>query len=256
MTVRNPSSRWRDILLGIVCIGFVVGAVAVVILQNRVSDAKRTASSAQDRAVSAGSAAAANQAALRSANACITKNCGTPVPTPSPVPGPVGERGPGATNLQVRAAVLTVCSTYSTLCQTPVSLASLKTAVQACFATDECPAPKPGRAGPSGASGRPGRDAPAVTQDQLVASFAAYCAQQADNCRGVAGPTGPAGADGKDGASGAPGQDAPRITAIDCTGPPPTDGMTFTYHFSNGVDITVTCSAAKPTPTPSGAPPS
>jgi hypothetical protein len=115
-----------------------------------------------------------------------------------------------------------------------------------------CPAPKNGK------------DAPAVSDTRLLATFAAYCDQRADRCRGQAGQDGANGVDGKDGAEGPPGPagkdgengsdgaDAPTITAIDCNSTLLTSGLTFTYQFSDGSQITVTCATGAPSSTPSG----
>jgi hypothetical protein len=94
---------------------------------------------------------------------------------------------------------------------TAAQLQAIATAAVAAYcADDRCVGKqgkpgKPGEQGEPGATvtGAPGKDAPPVTDAQLAAQVAAYCAGDTHPCQG---PTGPAGATGATGATGAAGR--------------------------------------------------
>jgi len=173
----------------------------------------------------------------------------TPVAGPSGAHGAQGARGlpgPAPTDAQVQADIRAVCGVTPSYCQQPVSLARLRTAVSACFAAKQCPAPKPGkpgRSGASGASGAAGATGPGPTPQQIADGWASWCSSH--SCVGPKGDTGERGPKGDQGEQGV------GIAAIDCTGL----GIdSLTVHLTDGTTQTVPCNAATPTPTPTGAP--
>lgn len=152
--------------------------------------------------------------------------------------------------------------------------------VQASVLATATPSAIPGPQGPSGAAGPPGPGltpqqaqnaidsychahgcAPKLTAAQALAALTTYCNTNGQ-CRG---PTGPAGVNGSDGASGtsgtdgapgsngdpgAPGKDAPTVTSIDSVFNPDRT-IKYTFHFSDGTDLTTTTTNGVPASCPS-----
>lgn len=95
--------------------------------------------------------------------------------------------------------------------------------------------------------GIPGKDA---TPAQIAAAVAAYCAKH-NFCRGpigktgATGKTGASGTDGTNGTNGTDGKDGASISSVSCfaagTGAIKNTRVTFTFHLTNGVSITTTC---------------
>lgn len=114
--------------------------------------------------------------------------------------------------------------------KTPTA-AELKPAVDAALAAfcleDRCVG-KTGVTGPKGDPGEPGQDAPAVTDEQLLAAaqqaLAVYCGQDSKPCQGTPG------AAGKDGADGQPGRG---IADTDCQ-----DDGTWRITYTDGTTDT------------------
>lgn len=119
---------------------------------------------------------------------------------------------------------------------------------------------KPGEPGKPGASvtGPPGKDAPPVTDEQLLAAakaaLATYCTQDSNPCQGPAGPMGPTGPGGPVGPTGPEGPAGRSITDTDCIG----NGSESSWriHYSDGTTGTAKgpCRLAieLPPATPSG----
>jgi hypothetical protein len=262
MIFRMSKHRRRKAVVNVVrthtkIIQFLVLLAFVVVMVITSFSAKKDANDAK-----AGQAAVLGS--LEKANTRIQQLGGTPVSTPSkdlqtsiptktvtlsPVPGPAGPAGPSASIAETAAAIKTVCSSNPSLCQQPVKLSSLVTAVSTCFRSQLCPRPANGK------------DAPPMTLKEIVNGYATYCGQQVDKCsgppgingtngiNGVDGSPGKDGVDGKDGKDGKDGVDAPTIVGISCSGVFAA-GTTFVYTFSNGSVISVTCTAPSETPTP------
>jgi hypothetical protein len=109
--------------------------------------------------------------------------------------GAPGPPGPGPSKAQMDAAVERYCAAVT--CGSPPSVAQVLEALRACADSGGC-------RGPAGLKGDRGDDAPAVTDAQLDASTARYCAPRnacsgAMGPMGMPGPPGPAGADGSAG---------------------------------------------------------
>lgn len=103
---------------------------------------------------------------------------------------------------------------------------SVKLAVAAYCLEDRCVG-KPGTPGQPGKQGEPGKDAPKVTDEELLRAaqqaLLSYCGQESQPCKGEAGPTGPAGSQGDSGPAGR------GITDTDCL----EDG-TWRISYSDG----------------------
>lgn len=168
---------------------------------------------------------------------------GTPVVQPSNVigpQGPKGDTGPPPTADQIEAAVTTYCADHGGCGQLP-TFAQVRAAVQSCTA---CRGP----AGENGQNGRNGTNAPPLTDAQLEAAVATYCAAHGQ----CAGPPGESitGPEGPPGPSGANGQDGRGISSVDCSGFTPKQQLVI--HYSDGSTQTVDCTQAPPQPTATG----
>lgn len=140
---------------------------------------------------------------------------GKPVVDPPTVPPAAGQRGPGPTEAQVRAAVADYCS--GDRCKPTVSRSQVAEAVAAYCAKDACKG-APGVAtdgadgtdgtdGTDGADGSDGAPGPGPTDEQIAAAVEAYCAD--GKCKGESGRDGADGADGKDATFTPSGMDCP-----------------------------------------------
>jgi hypothetical protein len=108
---------------------------------------------------------------------------------------------------------------------TAAQLQPVITAAIAAYCTgDKCV----GKAGQVGPKGDPGKDAPKVTDEELLAAaeqaLAAYCGQESSPCAGKVGP------------SGTDGQDAPYLVDQDCIGDG--DASYWRMQFNKGPDRT------------------
>lgn len=224
----------RDVLLALVCVGFVVGAVLATWGWGRVSNLEATARSDHTTVSDANSAVRALASQVRNLG-------GTPVVTPKTITGPPG---PGPSNAEIALAVANYCAQHENCTGTP-SPSQVFAAVKAyCSAGAVCrgskgsPGPRgprgtgaPGAVGPSGASGAPGAPGPGPTDQQIASAVAAYC----DAHGGCTGPAGPKGDTGVG------------ISSIDCEGP---SADSFVIHYTDGTEETVQCSPHLPVPAP------
>lgn len=100
--------------------------------------------------------------------------------------------------------------------QMPVQVKTAATLAVAAYCADaRCqPKPTPGPTGPKGDKGDNGKDAPKITDEELLATVQAaltsFCAQDSHPCQGAPGQ------DGKDGQNGTNGADGRSITDTDC----------------------------------------
>ena len=137
---------------------------------------------------------------------------GKPVVDPPAVTPSQGERGPGPTASQVRAAVADYCA--GDRCKPTVSRAQVAAAVADYCAGGACQG-RPGAAdngtdgtnGATGATGPQGPQGPGPTADQIAAAVEAYCAD--GKCRGEKGETGDTGPAGEDATFTPSGMDCP-----------------------------------------------
>lgn len=135
---------------------------------------------------------------------------GKPVVDPPTAPPAAGQRGPGPTEAQVRAAVADYCA--GDRCKPTVSRSQVAAAVADYCAGGLCQAKDganggPGKDGTDGADGADGAPGPGPTDEQIAAAVEAYCAD--GKCRGEPGRDGTDGADGKDATITPSGMDCP-----------------------------------------------
>lgn len=181
-------------------------------------------------------------AGLDEANRRLIAMGKAPVPVPSVTPSPAA---PGLTAADVRlivsqeladrnititqAEVSQISRTVSTLqSQLPTQVKTAVTvAVAAYCAEDRCqPEPTPGPKGDKGDKGDPGKDAPKVTDEELLkaaqTALLAYCGQESQPCKGDKGDK---------------GTDAPppySVVDTDCVGDG--DQSFWRVYLSNGTD--------------------
>lgn len=154
---------------------------------------------------------------------------GKPVVDPPAVTPSQGERGPGPTASQVRAAVADYCA--GDRCKPTVSRSQVAAAVADYCAGGLCQAKDgtnggPGKDGTDGADGADGAPGPGPTDEQIAAAVEAYCA--GGNC----------GKDGKDGTDGADGKDATFTpSGMDC---PEGERVNGVHLLADG-SLTVSC---------------
>ena len=137
---------------------------------------------------------------------------GKPVVDPPATPAQ-GERGPGPTEAQVKAAVADYCA--GDRCKPTVSRSQVAAAVADYCAGGLCQGEDgtnggPGADGTNGANGTDGTNGapgPGPTDEQIAAAVAAYC--DGGYCRGEPGQDGTDGADGKDATITPSGMDCP-----------------------------------------------
>ena len=137
---------------------------------------------------------------------------GKPVVDPPATPTQ-GERGPGPTAAQVKAAVADYCA--GDRCKPTVSRSQVAAAVADYCAGGLCRGKDGTNGGPGtdgtdgtdGANGTDGAPGPGPTDEQIAAAVEAYCAD--GKCRGDKGEKGDAGADGKDATFTPSGMDCP-----------------------------------------------
>lgn len=157
--------------------------------------------------------------------------------TPVPVPSVTPSSAPGLTAADVRLIVTqeladqNITITQAEVSQIARTVTALKTsmptqistsvklAVAAYCLEDRCVG-KPGTPGPKGDKGdkgEPGKDAPKVTDAELLRAaqqaLLSYCGQDTKPCQGTPGTPGKDGADGTDGADG---KDGRGIADTDC----------------------------------------
>jgi hypothetical protein len=160
---------------------------------------------------------------------------GKPVVDPPAVPAQ-GERGPGPTDAQVKAAVADYCA--GDRCKPTVSRSQVAAAVAAYCAGGLCQGKDgtdggPGADGTDGTNGADGADGapgPGPTDEQIAAAVEAYC-DGGGNC-------GEDGADGQDGKDGADGKDATFTpSGMDC---PDGERVSGVHLLADG-SLTVSC---------------
>jgi hypothetical protein len=188
----------------------------------------------------------ANAQALAEANGRLVALGKAPVPVPSPRPEPEPTpQGLTASQLDAvrsvvveeldshdaqvpQATINQIAKAAGTLATTNLQAglqASVKAAVAAYCVGGKCVGPT----GPSGRVGDNGKDAPAVTDEQLLAAatqaLAAYCGQDSKPCQGPAG---------KDGVKGADAPPPYSVVDQDCIGDG--DQSFWRTYISNGTD--------------------
>jgi hypothetical protein len=248
----NPRTLMRGSLSGAVALLSV--GVGWSLLQSQAStdravESNRKAEQAVAEVDSLSKTVQANSDALDQANAKLIALGKAPVPVPSPRPAPE-PRPEGLTASQLEAVRAVVVeeldshdakvsqATINQITQAAGTLAtqnlqagleaSVKAAVVAYCTGDKCVGPT----GPSGRAGDNGKDAPAVTDAQLLEAakqaLAAYCGQDSKPCMGPAGKDGERGPAGKDAAP------AYSVVDQDCVGDGP-DSF-WRVYLSNGTD--------------------
>lgn len=207
--------------LGIALISHRVDTLAVQLEESRTD---RTSLRAELNEQEAASQALAEQ---------VKRLGGKPVVDPPATPTQ-GERGPGPTEAQVKAAVADYCA--GDRCKPTVSRSQVAAAVADYCAGGLCQGKDgtnggPGADGTDGTSGTDGTDGadgapgPGPTDEQIAAAVEAYCAD--GKCRGDKGEKGDPGADGS-------------VTPGDYTCP---DGQWITaIHVAEGGAMAVDCS--------------
>ena len=241
----NPKLKMRGSLSGAVALLAV--AVSWSMVQSQASTVRAEASEKKaDQALTSlatvNDQVHANSQALADANSRLIALGKAPVPVP-PLPSPEPQpQGLTAEQLQaVRQVVVSELGSHEAkvsqatinqiavaagkLAQTNIQVglpAVVKATVAAYCVGDKCEGPA-GTQGPKGDPGEPGEDAPAVTDEQLLAAatqaLVAYCGQDSKPCQGPAG------------------KDAPppySVVDMDCVGDGP-DSFWRTY-LSNGTD--------------------
>lgn len=149
--------------------------------------------------------------------------------TPSAIPGPqgpsgaAGPPGPGLTPQQAQNAIDSYCHVHG--CAPKLTAAQALSALTTyCNTNGQCRGPT----GPAGSNGDPG----------------------SDGVNGSDGANGTSGTDGAAGSSGASGEDAPTVTGIDSVFNPDRT-IKYTFHFSDGTDLTTTTTNGVPASCPS-----
>lgn len=206
---RTRADRARDLLLGTICVGFVVAAVFAAVSNVRAGEAESHAARGDARASTAVSAAAANQRAIASANAQLRALGGTPVPTPAPVTGAAGRIGPtGLAGRGIERSYL--AGGHLFLAYTDGARIDVGRVVGPHgSAGSSGAAGRPGAAGGDGKDGADGRGIAGVSIDgsgHLLVTYTDGATVDVGKVTGPAGADGANGANGADGADGASGQ--------------------------------------------------
>lgn len=171
-----------------------------------------------------------------------------PVPSSAPVSPPSTPAYVGLTGDQIRLIVVqelaaqNITVTQAEVSQIARTVQALKTslptqintgvklAVAAYCLEDRCVG-KPGTPGQPGKQGEPGKDAPKVTDEELLRAaqqaLLSYCGQETQPCKGEPGVA------GKDGQAGAQGPAGRGIKDTDCQ-----DDGTWLIHYSDGATET------------------
>ena len=253
----NPRLKMRGYSgAALVALAFTVGWLAVQqpILKDQADASNTKADQALTSVAQLKDQVHANAQALADANARLIALGKAPVPVPpapSPAPLPQGLTAEQLTAVRQvvvdeldshearvsQATINQITAAAGKLAQANVQVgipAAVKAAVAAYCVGDKCVG-KTGIIGPKGDPGErgaDGKDAPAVTDEQLLAAatqaLLAYCGQDSKPCQGPAG---------KDGTNGVDGKDAPppySVTDMDCVG----DGLDSFWrtYISNGTD--------------------
>jgi hypothetical protein len=243
----NPRVKMRG--YGSAAILVLTGTVAwlmiqVPTLQDHADASNVTANQALKKVGEVEDQVAANAKALADANAKLVALGKAPVPVPSPPPAQASPEGLTASELQaVRAVVVDELDSHNakvsqdtitqitkaagTLAAQNVNAglgAAVKSVVAAYCVDDKCvKKPKDGK------DGTDGKDAPAVTDEQLLTAatqaLVAYCGQESKPCQGK---------DGKDGTNGADAPPPYSVVDQDCIGD---DAQSFwRIYLSNGTE--------------------
>ena len=224
-------------------------------LEHDVKDSRRAVSSQQQEINALTKQSEAFTAGLSEANRRLVALGKTPVPTPTVAPPAPVVQPEGLTAEQSAAVRLIVADQLSqqkvTITQAEISqiarvaallvpkpadgktpsaaqIQPVVTAAIAAYCTGDKCVGKQGAEGPQGERGADGRDAPKVTDEELLKAsaqaLAAYCGQESSPCDGKVGP------------SGTDGADAPVMVDIDCKG----DGEAsyWRMQFNKGPDKT------------------
>ena len=257
----NPRLKMRGALVGaVVALTFALtwSLAKVPSLEDSADRSESKANTALTRVDQLEQQVAANGSALDKANRQLVALGKTPVPVPSaapttPLPEPDQFTADEAAAVRVIVADLIarqkVQITQAEISQiarvaaamapkpkdgktpAPAELQRIVTVTVAAYCVGDKCVGKPGtngQDGADGADGAPGKDAPEVTDEELLAAaqtaLASYCGQESQPCKGDAG---------------ADGADAPMIVDVDCEGVP---GLKFTFSFDrNHAPITAEC---------------
>lgn len=244
----NPRTMMRGSLSG--AVAFLAVAVSWLMVQTpQLRDEAQAARSEVDtlkpQIADLRNGVNANAQALETANAKLIALGKAPVPVPSPLPSLAPTPALTAAELQTvrevvveeldsheakvsQATINQITQAAGTLAAQNVN-AGLKAVVQSTIAAycvdDKCRGPV-GPTGPAGRAGDNGKDAPAVTDEQLLQAatkaLTAYCGQESKPCQGPAG------------------KDAPPPYSVvdqDCVGDG--DDSVWRIYLSNGTDQNV-----------------
>jgi hypothetical protein len=202
--------------------------IQVPTLKDHADTSSATANQALTKVTEVEGQVAANAKALAEANARLVALGKTPVPvppTPAPTPPVQTDEFTEAEAVAVRLIVADqIARTPAKVTQAEINqiarvaaalvpkpkdgktptAAELKPAISAALdafcAQDRCVG-KPGTEGKQGTEGAPGKDAPEVTDEQLLAAaqqaLTIYCAQDSKPCQGAPGTDGKPGTDGR-----------------------------------------------------------
>lgn len=226
--------------------------IQVPTLQDNANASSTTANKALTKVSEVEAQVNANAKALAEANARLVALGKTPVAVPKPTPSAPPVQVDEFTAEEAAAVRLIVADQISrqkvTITQAEISqiarvaaqmvpkpadgktptaaqLQPVITAAIAAYCTgDKCV----GKTGQVGPKGEPGKDAPKVTDEELLTAaeqaLAAYCGQESSPCAGKVGP------------SGTDGQDAPYLVDQDCIGDG--DASYWRMQFNKGPDKT------------------
>ena len=214
--------------IGLVCVMAAIGA-AIAYVSHRVDTLGVQLEDSRADNTSLRSDLNEQEAASTALAEQVKRLGGKPVVDPPATPAQ-GERGPGPTAAQVKAAVADYCA--GDRCKPTVSRSQVADAVADYCAGGRCLAKDGTDGGPGqdGTDGADGADGAGPTDEQIAAAVAAYC-DGGGNC-------GEDGADGQDGEDGSDGKDA-TITpsGTDC---PDGERVSGVHLLADG-SLTVSC---------------